>query len=278
MKKDLIQDLRNKGYTIIIDKSTDISTQKHVCILVRYFGAKSKDIVTRFVGLLPVVKATGESLFNAIEQEINCFGQNLQICIAFASDGASNMIGCNNPVWSKLKEASHNCVQFRCICHSLALCIQHAVAKLPCNIGFLLSEKPNWFRHCEVWREAYNQLFDVMNTSNEFLSPRITPLPFVKPSFTGWLAKRKVMYNILTNWEELKAYFTSAELAKSRYESKHKARILKDKLFNKKHHFFLICHTYRSEIWARKCLFSAEESCSAWIIPATVPSPENSVQ
>jgi len=33
---DLIADFQNKKYAIILDKSTDISTQKHLCMLVRF--------------------------------------------------------------------------------------------------------------------------------------------------------------------------------------------------------------------------------------------------
>jgi hypothetical protein len=42
----------------------------------------------------------------------------------------------------------------------------------------------------------------------------LATLPFEKP-FMQWLVRGKIMFNILMNWEELKAYFTSAELAQS---------------------------------------------------------------
>jgi hypothetical protein len=44
---------------IIIDKSTDISTQKHLCTLV-ILNDRRKEIVTEFIGLIPVQKAAGE--------------------------------------------------------------------------------------------------------------------------------------------------------------------------------------------------------------------------
>jgi hypothetical protein len=60
LKTDLIDDFQNKQYTIILDESTSISTQKHLCMLVRFLSDKRKEIVTGFIGLIPVQEATGE--------------------------------------------------------------------------------------------------------------------------------------------------------------------------------------------------------------------------
>jgi hypothetical protein len=176
-----------------------------------------------------VQEATGEKIFNFIDEEIKRCGQSLANCIGFATDGASNMVGCNNSVWSRLKAVSPFCVQHKCM-SSLTLCIQYAVSKLPSNIGFLLSEIPNWFHHNELRQEAYKELFRLMNPATEFEPERTGPLPFENPSFTRWLVHGKVMFNILMNWEELKVYFTSAELAQSQFDTKFKARLLQKML------------------------------------------------
>jgi hypothetical protein len=60
LKTDLIDDFQNKKYAIILDESTDISTQKHLCMLVRVLSNKRKETVTEFIGLIPVQEATGE--------------------------------------------------------------------------------------------------------------------------------------------------------------------------------------------------------------------------
>jgi hypothetical protein len=36
LETDLIDDFQNKKYAIILDESADISTQKHLCMLVRF--------------------------------------------------------------------------------------------------------------------------------------------------------------------------------------------------------------------------------------------------
>ena len=46
------------------------------------------------------------------------------------------------------------------------------------------------------------------------------------------------MFNILMNWEELKAYFTYAELAHSQFGTKFKGRLLKEMLSDYKNYLF----------------------------------------
>jgi len=63
LKTDLIDDFWNKKYAIILDESTDISTQKHLCMLVQFLSDKRKEIVTGFIGLITVQEAAGEKIF-----------------------------------------------------------------------------------------------------------------------------------------------------------------------------------------------------------------------
>ena len=117
-KENLRTDWKNRKFSIIVDESTDISSHKHLCILVRYFSKELEGVATRFLGLVSIPEASGELIFNAIEKEVKEFGQTLTNCVGFSSDGAANMVGCRNSVWSRLKMLSPNCVQLKCICHS----------------------------------------------------------------------------------------------------------------------------------------------------------------
>ena len=155
--------------------------------------------------------------------------------------GAAAMVGRNNFVWTRLKAAAPDCVQFKCVCHSLSLCIQHAGEKLTSNIGFLINEIPHWFSHSEMSREACKHLLKPMNPPNieSTGTDKTTPFPFVKPSVTRLLARGKVMYNILANWDELLAYFTVAEQSKSmRINARYKARLLIEMLLDKVNYLY----------------------------------------
>ena len=54
-------------------------------------------------------------------------------------------------------------------------------------------------------KEAFRTLYKVMNPDKN------ADFPFEKCSKTRWLVCGKVDYRILTNWEELKAYFMVAK-------------------------------------------------------------------
>ena len=138
------------------------------------------------------------------------------------------MIGEYDSVWSRVRAESPSCQLNRCICHSLALCIQKAFEKLPSNLGYLLTEIPKWFSKSKIRREAFQDLFGTMDPNEE---RKGTPLPFQKTSLTRWLVRGKVIYKILVNWQELKAYFACAlpnTDASCRYKAREILEMLSD--------------------------------------------------
>lgn len=239
LKQELRNDIKDEKFAVLVDESTDISTEKHLCIVVRYYSKKEKRIMTELVGLEPVTEATGEVLFDKIKAAVENIGQSLSNCVGFASDGASVMVGQNNSVWTRIQEESPNCVLMRCICHSLALSIQHSFNKLPSNFGFLLSEIPKWFSKSSLRRESYKTLFNIMNPDDE---RKGLPAPFQQPSATRWLVRGKVMNNILSNWDELYAYFICAE-QNCGQEARFKARLIKEMLGDQINKLYFLCAT-----------------------------------
>ena len=133
-------------------------------------------------------------------------------CIGLGSDGAANMVGARNSVWSKVKLESPNCVSFKCTSHNLALCVEKAFDVLPSSVGFLLAEIPAWFSRSCLRREDYKTLTFMI------LCP------------TRWLVRGEVLQRpFLGNWSDLKAYFSSAAFDQS---SRYKARTISDMLFD----------------------------------------------
>ena len=67
------------------------SSQKHLCVLLRYYSKSNEKKVTRFLQLVPITTASGENIFNGIKEEIEKCGQSLKT-ISYASDGAANQL------------------------------------------------------------------------------------------------------------------------------------------------------------------------------------------
>eukprot|EP00794_Sanderia_malayensis_P004204 gene4204-biopygen3455 len=179
-------------------------------------------VKTAYVGMVEVVGATGESLFQAMKAALDEFGLDLAHCFGFASGGASTVMEERNSVWLRIHSGSPNCTKMKCICHSLALCTQHTFEKMPTNLGFLPKDVPRWFSKSIVRRESLKELLSVMGTNEE---GAVKPLRFQKMSATRWLVRGKIIYNTLINWEEIKAYFMVEE-PNLKSDMRYKARMI----------------------------------------------------
>ena len=180
-----------------------------------------------------VVHAAADDLFNAIRDCLRGVGLELLDCVAYASDGALVMVGQHDLVWTRIVAVTPNCIKLTCICHSLSLCIQHAFEKLPSSLEFLLAEILKWFSKSTIRRDAYKTLFNVMSPDTDQL------LPFQKYS-ARWLVRGKLIFILLTNWNELQAYFTVAQPAstqKARYKARTLLEMLKDPVLYLYFHF-----------------------------------------
>ena len=208
LKEQLIADVQGKKFSLIVDESTNVSTAKQLCVIVRYYSEVEKKILTAFVDLIPVVHTSADDLFNAIKDCLTEIKLDLVDCVGYASDGASVMVGEHNSVWTRIAAVAPHCIKMTCICHLLSLCVQHAFEKFPSSLGFLLAEIPKWFSKSTVRREAYKTLYEVMNPDDD------QKAPFEKYSTTRWLVRGKVIFRILTNWNELKAYFLIAHVSR----------------------------------------------------------------
>jgi hypothetical protein len=190
-------------------------------MLVSFLSDKRKEIVTWFIGWISVQDATGEKIFNLIDEVIKRCGQSLSNCIGFATDGASDMVGCNISVWSRLKAISPSFVHLKCMSFAGPVLSLWSI-KTTIKYWIFTVRIPNWFRHSELtlilwtwkiggapnnaskWQMGFNpafklwrrelckELFRVMNKATESEPKRNAPPPsLLKPFFTRWLVHGK---------------------------------------------------------------------------------------
>ena len=136
--------LSSQNFAIIVDESTDITVSKSLCIMVRFFD---KELGKNLEVLWDLVKVyeNEESCCNAeqtADRIISSFTDtniSLKNVVAFCSDTCNVMMGSNNSVATKLKEANPNIIIVKCACHMENLCAQHAITVIPEKYRKLIS-------------------------------------------------------------------------------------------------------------------------------------------
>ncbi|XP_067118590.1 zinc finger protein 862-like [Centruroides vittatus] len=203
-KENLIVDIGDSNYSLLIDESNDISISKLLGIVIRYYSQNKKCITTSFLDLVPLKECNADAICEAIKFSLRNNALDLHKLIAIGTDNASVMIGINNGVYAKLKAEVPALILVRCLCHSLQLTISHATKEgLPRNIEFLIKETFNWFSHSAIRQSKYKELYSLMNDGNE-------PLKLVQSTETRWLSIQTAIDEILKQWNDLKANFNLA--------------------------------------------------------------------
>ena len=164
---ELLTDLKDQSYSLIIDESTDTGMEKQLCVVVRDYSQLKKCIVTTFLGIIALESGTAEGIFNAVVQFLDTNKLQVEKCIGLATDGCNVMCGRNNSVITKFQAVCPRVVHIRCICHSIQLCSSYALKTLPRNIEFMVAETYNWFCHSTVCQQKYKQLYSCINVGEE---------------------------------------------------------------------------------------------------------------
>lgn len=110
-KNELATILRNTKFNILTDESTDISTNKSACIVVKYFDNEKNKIETNLWELISIhdnetkvhKQGTAEHLFHKIIDTFYKHKVPTENIIGFGSDGCNVMMGQFNSVASRFK-------------------------------------------------------------------------------------------------------------------------------------------------------------------------------
>lgn len=104
-KKDLLKDIHQaQHFSLIIDESTDISTDSVMAIVVKYFDLQKQSVQAHLLSL-PVVKGqSAQQLFDTLHDELKASDLDLCNCVGFAADTTNVMFGGQSSVVSRLQE------------------------------------------------------------------------------------------------------------------------------------------------------------------------------
>lgn len=224
MLEDLIEEIGDSPYSLIIDESTDLSTQKVLCIMMRFFSFKTRQIVTTFYRLIKLIECDANSVHNAITNQLKKDGIKVENMVGIGVDRANVMVGKHNSVTAILKRELPDLIVVKCVSHSLHLCAENATELLPRQLEFLVREAHNWFAYSPKRLEQYRDLFETMNANRN-------PKKIQGLSGTRWLARYEAINTILEQWDELKLLFSIAKSEDKCYMAEQLYDIMKRRPF-----------------------------------------------
>lgn len=230
--EDLVKDIATSCFSIIVDESTDVSVFKYLCICIKYYSFKEESINIQFLGIIEVISCTAHSLYSYINDYMQYIGLNLKKIIGIGTDGANNLCGKYNSLFSRLKQISPKLQIVRCVCHSLNNAVSKASEKFPSSIDYLCREVYNWFHISPKRRDEYKKIFDLLNSG----SGNKKFHKFHQLSGTRWLARSFVVNSILEHWLELKTHFSLI----IKKEKCYAARIIHEMLQDDTNYLYLI--------------------------------------
>jgi hypothetical protein len=228
--KKLCEDIADNPFSLLLDESTDITTDKYLGCTIIYYSYDKKKIVNSFLELTELETLNADAIVSAILNILKKYNLKIKNLKGIGTDNASVMTGINNGVYTKLKEFSPNLILIRCVCHSLQLAVSAAAKEfLPTNLEFLIRETYNWFAHSSLRQQAYKQFFNLINEGEN-------PLKITQSCATRWLSIETAVSRIFNQWLELKTHFGIAREKEKCYT----AQILYD-MYNDDSNYAYLC-------------------------------------
>lgn len=195
--------LSKQKFSLLIDESTDISTQKCLAVVVRYFDFTVGKIKDRYLTMIHLTNSSAQSIYAALQDFFSKFGIPMQNCVGFSADNASNMMGQQGGVRALLLKDNPYLYTFGCICHSMHLCSSAAARKIPNSIENLAKNIYSFFSHSAKRQFEFTEF-------QKYFDVEVHKI--LKTASTRWLSLQDVVDRILEQWDALKYYFISCQM------------------------------------------------------------------
>jgi hypothetical protein len=196
----LVDKLKSHPFSLIIDETTDVSTQKELALVTRQYDKETKKVTCALYELVELSLGNAEAIFKAICGLLEKDGIPINKIVGFAADTTNVMFGQHNSVVSRFKDKIPNLFVFRCICHSAHLCASHACEKLPRTAEDLIHDVYNYFAHSAKRQSDFKKF--------QFFA-EVEPHRILKRSQTRWLSLHSCVQQLLEQWDALLIYFQS---------------------------------------------------------------------
>ena len=207
LHKELVKDVMESHsyYSLVFDESTDVSSEKILGIMIRYYSEVHKTVITTLYTLLSIEDGDAESQVSAILGQLSKDNIPIDQMIGIGVDGANVNVGRHHSISTLLREKIPHLVVFKCICHTLHLAASYAMDILPRHLDYMIQETCSWFTCSTKRQKVYKQIYRTMCDGEN-------PSKMGRYAETRWLSRVRIVKRILNQWDSLKLHF---EIARS---------------------------------------------------------------
>ena len=199
--EELVEKLKTKHFSVIIDETTDVSTAKELAVVARLYDNDTMQVDCPLYDLVELAQCDAESLFQALLGLLERDGIPISNIIGFAADTTNVMFGEHNSVASRFKERTPEIFLMHCICHSAHLCASHACEKLPRTAEELLRDIYNYFCHSSKRQVEFRAVQCFVG---------VEPHKLLRPCQTRWLSLHACVSRVIEQWDALVQFFEVA--------------------------------------------------------------------
>jgi hypothetical protein len=209
IQEGIVSNISSQPFSIATDGSND--SEKLYPIVVRYFD-NTDGVVTEALLSVPTCDgaSTGENIFTLLDDDLKKRNVSWNNCIAFESDNASVMTGCNKGVFGHITMVNPSVYLSGCSCHLIHLAAKKGADMLPISFDDLLVDI-SYYLDKSVNRQM--ELKDLQTLCGK------EQRKILKHCVTRWLSLGEGIKRLLEQWEPLQIYF-SKETKKQEVKSK----------------------------------------------------------
>jgi hypothetical protein len=121
----------SSSFALFIDSSTDVSTEEHLLIYVRYLHPNTFVTTTEYLTCVKLLATTANAITAVMLGVMTALGLDVQRMAGFCSDGAATMAGVKSGVAARLKAVNPRIVAVRCVTHRTALVMSDIAKSSP---------------------------------------------------------------------------------------------------------------------------------------------------
>ena len=144
---------------ILLDNSTDKSTEEHCLMYIRYLSMHDLQAKTEYLCTVRLFSKTGQSMFMTIQKVFEVMGIDFSKLVGLCTDGDSAMMGIHTGVRGLLRKACPYLLSAHCAAHKSALVIAdveklHPLVK---EVDSVLKDTHNFFSRSPKKYQAWKR-------------------------------------------------------------------------------------------------------------------------